>query len=263
MGNSRGHSKRLHNTAVLFFLPEIWLPWQHESDVSIPVRPCCSVFDWRETPWMSGRDHQLCGGESGATALNDTRRLVHIYLPFYNQRCIKMLVYLLRALWTHSQLRIIVAFATVGGNHWCSAAQSLFGARWMRIASCCSLTYFFLYSVYTKYNFWIYQTSLYDCRKLKRTFNIRKASSFGLFSGKQKRAFTVKWSELGSFHPSDFDLVTQLPRNPFSFQRRWSFLKLKARNNSNLRVDMWVPGLFTLRTCRLRARWAGVCERDV
>ncbi|CAG5885163.1 unnamed protein product, partial [Menidia menidia] len=41
---------------------------------SVPVRPCCSVFDWRETPWMSGRDHQLCGRESAATSLNCTRR---------------------------------------------------------------------------------------------------------------------------------------------------------------------------------------------
>lgn len=42
----------------------------------IRARPCCRVFDWRETPWMSGRDHQLCGRESGTTQSNDTRRLV-------------------------------------------------------------------------------------------------------------------------------------------------------------------------------------------
>lgn len=46
----------------------------------VPVRPCCCVFDWRETPWMSGRDHQLCGRESGTTSFYDTHRLVRIYL---------------------------------------------------------------------------------------------------------------------------------------------------------------------------------------
>ncbi|KAK2830433.1 hypothetical protein Q5P01_018364 [Channa striata] len=38
----------------------------------IPARPCCCCFDWRETPWKSGRDHQLCGRESGTTSCNDT-----------------------------------------------------------------------------------------------------------------------------------------------------------------------------------------------
>lgn len=47
---------------------------------SVPVRPCACVFDWRETPWMSGSEHQLCGWESGRTSSNDTHRLVHMYL---------------------------------------------------------------------------------------------------------------------------------------------------------------------------------------